>query len=606
MSASRREELSKVVEIDLSHDEDSVTSLAVAQSSSQSLTAYAGINSSEAEQKAGKNEHLRSFRIDHPVKLNESAEEKSSENAGKTTALSQTSFFKPSTAAKKETYQRILRLSPIGEQNTHRVAAIATSLAPEEEIVLFKVTVAPQRSDELGRISLGQHEAADMDISEADEESNDFQLAYCSDSEVYIAQIASTSSKPINEPSLIYSVPPPSSSSKSPGRSKLRSLRFISSDHILLLQNKPQRSGAELLILRISNSTSQGSITLQRRLHKTTKSAVALDICGLSSSLSSNGNRQFVIAIASQSGSIELLSITSSPSSRSLSKFHPYAFLNPSTVGHPASITSLRFSHFSPPSLPVTSSTKPQYVKLASTSIASTVVVHTLPLSPDPPPPEQHPRYILAPHYTTSATQTAISVFNALLVIAISAFLLQAFTEIRGGVPPYLGAADWLSPRVRELIARPYMFSPEGGISRTRPAVESVGATLHDLVKQHAPALASKPQSEQGNGQAQAQSQAEKAKSIIVRHDPASNQISTEVRPVSPPSTENIGPDEAVIKDEMLRKWEDLHEHERAGWRRKLREAGQWAEGQGEAVLKGVFFSELAGVVGEFVAGAGA
>lgn len=573
------------MEIDLSRDEDSVTSLAVAQSSETSLTAYAGINSSEADQKAEKNEHLRSFRIDHPVKSNDLAEQKPSQGSGSTTALSQIAFFKPSTAFKKETYQRVLRLSPIVGHTTHRVAAIASSLAPEEEIVILRAALAPQKSDELGRISLGRHEAADMDITEAeDDEDKHLQLAYCTDSELYIALISNSESKAISKPSLIYRVPPSNPSSKSPGRPKLRSLRFISPEHILLLQNKPQRSGAEILIVRLNDSTSQGNITLQKRLHKTTKSAVALDICHLSAS--SSGERQSVIAIASQSGSIELLTMNYLPSS-GLSRFYPFAFLKPDDVGHPASITSLKFSRFNPPPLPVSSTTKPQYIKLASTSIANTVVVHTLPLSPDPPPPETSPRYVLTPRYITSTAQTAISVFNALLVIGVAAFLLQAFTEIRGGVPPYLGAADWLSPRMRELIARPYMFSPEGGIKPPSTTASSA-TTLHDLVKQHAP---------DSQGQAPEQEQSPQ-KAIIVRHDETTGEVSTEVRPAN-----GISADGQVVKGETLRKWEELEEHERVGWRRRLTEAGHWAEGQGEAVLKGVLFSEWAGLVGDFVAG---
>src|ERR1700733_5493521 len=68
IDASRKDQLKEVVDIELAKDEDSVTSLAVADSSSAALTAFAGINSSVTDQNAGKNEHLRSFRIGLPAR----------------------------------------------------------------------------------------------------------------------------------------------------------------------------------------------------------------------------------------------------------------------------------------------------------------------------------------------------------------------------------------------------------------------------------------------------------------------------------------------------------------------------------------------------------
>lgn len=49
--------------------------------------------------------------------------------------------------------------------------------------------------------------------------------------------------------------------------------------------------------------------------------------------------------------------------------------------------------------------------------------------------------------------------------------------------------------------------------------------------------------------------------------------------------------------------WEELPRDQKEGWKRRLSDAGHWAEEMGESVLKGVLFSELAGVVGEAVRG---
>ena len=54
-----------------------------------------------------------------------------------------------------------------------------------------------------------------------------------------------------------------------------------------------------------------------------------------------------------------------------------------------------------------------------------------------------------------------------------------------------------------------------------------------------------------------------------------------------------------VVKGETLKKWEDLKENEKVGWRRRLSEAGHWTAEQGESVLKGVFFSELGAIAAQ-------
>jgi glycyl-tRNA synthetase len=51
LDTSKRSEISEVVDIELSRDEDSATSLAASQASDESVIALAGINSSVAEQK---------------------------------------------------------------------------------------------------------------------------------------------------------------------------------------------------------------------------------------------------------------------------------------------------------------------------------------------------------------------------------------------------------------------------------------------------------------------------------------------------------------------------------------------------------------------------
>lgn len=539
--------------------------------------------------------------------------ETSSENKGETKALGRASLFTPSKAKKKETFQRVLRLSKKKKDNGPRLGAIATGLAPVGEIVLFAAeTNRPGRDDIRGRITLeDKEEAADVDIIDLDgddgQQQGRFRLAYCTDYEVYISDIDHEKRDNGTKRKFVYGTPHPDAFASDKSRPKFRSLRFLTPTLLLVLQNKVNGKGAELLLLETS-----GGISLRKSLYKKIKSATALSIALLPASSYSQID-QHAIAVAGADTSITILTIdrfTSSPYGKV--KFRPHSYL-PSV--HPTSITSLAFSTFNPPLTPWNTS-PPQYLKLASTSIANTVVVHTLPLTPHPsPPPKDQPaRYLLKAPVRSNVTQNIISTIVALFAIALGAFFLQAFTEIRGGTPEYLGAKGWLSERVHGWIARPYIFEdvvPTGAkdtiniASETiadplRAAGEAVETPIH--VFQSA---ASKAQEKLGLRGLLARRDVGSDTSdsdnggtdIIVRHSPAEggeSSLSAELRDSN----------EVVEGEHRAKRWEEMEEHEKEGWRKRLEKAGEWAASEGEAVLKGVFFSGLAQAVGAAVANA--
>ena len=68
----------------------------------------------------------------------------------------------------------------------------------------------------------------------------------------------------------------------------------------------------------------------------------------------------------------------------------------------------------------------------------------------------------------------------------------------------------------------------------------------------------------------------------------------------------NGHPDIETIEKENLKRFEDLHPTQQETWKKRLKDTGHWTENQGEAILKGVFFGEIAGVVGEVVGAAAA
>ena len=435
-------------------------SLAITQSTDTSAIAFAGINSSTADQKAGKNEHLRSFELQYPPRRKAGSDPV--ENTGaetnlsdKTTALGRVSLFTPSTAAKKEAYQRVLRLSPTNTDSNYRLGAVATSLEPDGEIVLFDAGQKEPTSQNVQRrirLEKGQ-EAGDVDIIAI--ERKEHLVAYCTDYEVYITRVTLSKETTQSEPMLVCGTPHPDAFASTKARPKFRSLRFLQPNLLLLLRNKVNRGGAELIVLELPSSRSLGTVILCKSLHKTIKAATALSVRRLPATVLSE-NAQNVIGVAGQDNSITILTLDHPQQKPTPSlKFRTHAVLRDV---HTNLITSLSFANFRSPAEPAAAS--PQYIKLASTSIEHTVVVHTLPLTPYPPPSRSRnpTRYVLTPPGRSEATQITFSVLISALMIALGAFLLQAFTEIRGGTPEYLGAKGWLSERVHGWIARPYMF----------------------------------------------------------------------------------------------------------------------------------------------------
>ena len=84
-------------------------------------------------------------------------------------------------------------------------------------------------------------------------------------------------------------------------------------------------------------------------------------------------------------------------------------------------------------------------------------------------------------------------------------------------------------------------------------------------------------------------------KAIIVHHDPdADTSLSTEVHASS---------EDVLKKHTEAKRWEELSHEQRKRWREKLVDAGVWAIEEGETVLKGIFWSEAGGFVGQLAQG---
>ncbi|KAL8734826.1 MAG: hypothetical protein Q9166_001178 [cf. Caloplaca sp. 2 TL-2023] len=674
INTSRKQTISEVVDIDLSKDEDSVTSLAIASSTASSATTFAGINSSQKDQNAGKNEHLRSFRLEYPPqKCAEGEESKDNESRtyrGQTAPLGRASLFTPSTAPKKETYQRITRLSRPCKTNGGQLGVIATGLASEGEIVLFDAkTNGPMGPWIEARLSLGKGvEAADVDIiglnDTEDSPPGTFAVAYCTDYEVHAFRMTLKQST-APEPQFAYGEPHPDVFAGK-ARPKFRSLRFITPNLLLLLQNRPSQQGADLILLELSYSF-QGRVIGRKSLHKGVKSATALSVTPLSSPSSSESS-QLVAAVAGHDTSISIFTLEHANNAlyRSL-KLKLHTRIN---SVHESQITSLSFSAFSPPVATIPSA-PPQYIKLASTSFGNTVVVHTFPLILYPPPSQKSTkrRYVLSSPGRSDASTMTLSIIISAFAIALGAFILQIFTEIRGGTPEYLGAKGWLSQRVHDYIAVPYMLENGSSIAPSTTALSSfsdhasltsssisdqitstsadIKASVSNFTEAAKETLYDTPEQARAAVSAALEAASSAASELNEASEAYGATASSSVSSLTSSATvqgtsgyhhirdllsrhhkhrRNESPDSGipymVIHDDKesgnlkagfhrpgqeeskhVKKFEELSKEEKEIWKEKLREAGVWTVHEGEAVLKGVFFGGVAGAVGDAVRG---
>lgn len=620
LNTSKRQEISELVDIQLSRDEDSVTSLAIAESKDESMVALAGINSSQAEQLKGNNQHLRSFRLEYPLRKTDAQDDTTANtektDGRKTTPLTQVSLFSSNVtdkegkkpAGKVDTYQRLLRLSPYKAPELPRIGAIATGLAPAGEIVLFNATSHPQTSDVIGRIRLGNGEEAE-DIDIIDLEDGKFLVAYTDGTDVCTFEVsASRRSNTAPEVKTVFSIP-----KTLPKKSKYRALRFLSPTAILLLQNTIDRTGSELSILSIPAKGS-GTILRRKKLRKSIKIGLSLDLVNFGEGR--NHERQYFIALAGSDQSIETLVLDYFPN-KGYGSLQVYSTLNDV---HPFSMTKVCFSHYRPPSYPATANTPPQYVKLASISLGNTVVVHTFPLSPQRTLAGREtssPRYALKATGHSETLDTIFTTFIALLVVAISCFFLQAFTEIRGLTPSYLGATSWLPERVRESIARPYIgdiIAAEGGIA---PKVATTASSIAAAVSTSTPSMITghhlrdllHARKTRSSGEVQLEEDASsiidsiieslETPALIIKYNPDEDSIYAHHHHHHDQgsSADESSSSSSIEEKHQVRKWEDLQPEQRERWRRHLSEAGHWAVGEGEQVLRGIFFGEIGGVL---------
>lgn len=317
---SRAPNVEPSAELEVSAD-DSVTCLANL-ATKDGLIVFAGNGSSVDDRVKGQDTHFKAFEFQSPK--------------GKPASinfLSKTQLFSvpKNENVRKEMYQRILKLSPpprtASSTPTKRIGAIASGLGGDEnEIVIFSATSnRPQAQDIIKRMKLSAgQEANDLDIWDQGE--GRFQIAYCLDSDVYIQDVdydfSESKNRTESERRKVYTIPHPDAGARK-GQSKVRSLRWLSPMHLLLLANKPNRTGVELLVLHMYEE-GPGSIVSRKTLPAHVKAAVDFDVALLDTD--ATGAYQIVVAVGGIDVSLSVYTIDYHGSAQdSLSHIYKYA-----------------------------------------------------------------------------------------------------------------------------------------------------------------------------------------------------------------------------------------------------------------------------------------
>lgn len=562
----------EAAEIDLSKNEDNVASLAVGQRKGNATLVYAGVNSSPSEVAKGKNHHFRVFGIE-PVEEGKEGSTADKPTTHKITEISRSTLF---AGTETDSYQRVLRLSkPYPDQP--QLGAVATGLAKNSELVLFDTsTISPPNSR--GALQSNK-EVEDVDFIQTGD--SEYLVAYCDEHDVYVKKISSKTDE--DEPKCVY-VTPASKSLEKPTVPKFRALRWLTKDYLLMLTNIHSNGGAVLQILRLPPSgEGESRLVHSYRLPSNVTKAYGLAVSNLTPPISPStpqGYTQFVIAVVGQDISISLFTVDFQVEGKvyMMSKIKPFRTLK---SVHSFPITDINFSNFTPPAHPVSASTPPQYLKLASVSVGNTVIVHTFPLFPVPlsvkKGQSKTPRYVVA--QASGAATFGMGIFVSMIAVCLAAILLQGVLEIRGGVRPFLNATNYIPVSWQERIGKPYTF-PEGYIGRN--------AEKFDVPPESPEDSSGLPFTEF----IQSVKTGEGAGVVVIRDTPDSETV-----------IQVDWHEEEVHGPHGGKSWEALSHEEKEGWKKRLKDAGHWAEDMGEAVLKGVVFGELAGAVGHAVRG---
>lgn len=534
-------ELRVAGDIALSRDEDSVMSIAVADSADDKPSyVYAGINSSPKEMSKGKNFHLRTFSVEQTKSRAAGAKNPDVQVA----EVSRSAFF---TNPDADTYQPVLRISG-------SIGAAATRMCKEPQLSIFDASGPKPKSK--GVLALDK-DAEDLDIIQT--EDGEYLLAYCHKYELYLVKIGKKNS----DPELIFTMT--DDHGELPA---FRSIRFVTPSFILAAANLPKSSGVILQGFRLPTpSHNKARISATVRIPKNI-SATALAVANASppaSPLAPVGNTQFVIAVAGNDSSIYFYSMDHKAlaSIELLSNLNPLYTLKDAHKGD--NITGLAFSNFTPPKQHLTQ----QFLKLASITLQSVVAVHSIALkrhidvSPGKSVDETAARYVTAMRAKPPSKRPVVITLT--LIILIMAVIGQGIMEMYGKSKPIINAQKFLPSwygTLRDPTHPPAAFNKDFLISKLAGSGVNTAETLVMWEADHPV--------------------------VDAEDSPGGKKIALDVH-----DEEVHGP---------AKTWDELPAAQKNAWKQRLQKAGAWTQNMGESVFRGILFGELAGAVGHAVA----
>jgi hypothetical protein len=558
LDTSDATQLSEITELELSANEDNVMSLVVVgpqKDKPTMTTVLAGVNSSPEDINKGRNEHLRALAISQPGKSAKTGGVKISE-------VARNALF---VHKDKDTYQRILRLSPPhdGLKSSPRLGAAATGLSKQPQIALFDVpsTNSP-RWKSRGRLD-PPVEAMDLDVIQTGPDS--YQLAYCDEHEVFTVEVSKTE---VSEPKCVYTINPEEGEEV---KASFKSLRYLTPGFLVTVVNNPKSRGVALHGLRLPNDDEElARVAVRAKLPSTVSKATSLAVRNLSpvaSPSDKQGEAQFVIAVAGNDSSISLYTLEhkSAFDTNMLSDLAPFQVLK---SVHPSSITNLSISTFAPPK-GSTKSSSDLCVKLASVSVGCSTVVHSIPIKKhvDKSSAAKTGRPSRASRYVVALKSKGESPAMAFVLVALCLFTVilvgQILIEAKGIGEPILGAKKYLPASWTVPLRRvPRIEEP----ANDQKTIENL---LSDVNAHH-------------------------TQQMVVKH----NDLGV------------IGPDglpalHVGVHDEEVHgpatSWENLEKKDQDLWKQRLKNSGHWMEDMCEAIFKGVLFGEIGGAIGNMV-----
>ncbi|KAI0528110.1 hypothetical protein F5B22DRAFT_20532 [Xylaria bambusicola] len=558
LDTSDATQLTELSELELCPNEDSVMSLAVVGPQKEkpaTVTVFAGVNSSPDDVNKGQNKHMRALTITQPGKSAKTGGVKISE-------VARDALF---VHRDKDTYQRILRLSPPHEglKSSPRLGAAATGLSKHPQIALFDVpsTNSP-RWKTRGRLE-PRVEAMDLDVIQTGPDT--YQLAYCDDHEVFTVEVSKAE---VSEPRCVYTIEPDAGENV---KASFKSLRYLTSGFLVTVVNNPKSRGVALHGLRLpKNDNENARLAIRAKLPSSVSKATSLAVRNLSpvaSPSDKQGEAQFVIAVAGNDSSISLYTLEhkSAFDSDILSDLAPFQVLK---SVHPSSITNLSISTFSPPQGSA-KSTSELCVKLASVSVGCSTIVHNIPIkkhvdksaSTKSEDSAKSSRYIVALKSKGESPALVITLIS--LVFLILLLTGQVLIEAKDMGTPKLGAkkylpASWTIPL------------------RKVPRVEGTDnkqKTIENLL------------SDINTHQSQP---------MVIKHEDLGvvGPDGLPVLQVDVHNEETHGP---------ATSWENLEKKDQDLWKQRLKQSGHWMEEMGESIFKGVLFGEIGGAIGNIV-----